>query len=188
VAEELGVGDSAMSLRYAAAALVSAWFAMVVELAWPGAVPRGSVVIPMICALILWERSAFILCLGGGLLIVDWIARPTAFPAAPLVLPLLFAAAGNSSESQRSWKKRRPGIPAPLRLPLFAMMILGLQVASQQRPGDWMRPAAASQEWLVGLHAPLLVLLPVSGVLALLLQLAAELGIRRTAANGWRSD
>ncbi|MEY3458788.1 MAG: hypothetical protein RL215_1945 [Planctomycetota bacterium] len=177
-----------MSLRHAAAALALAWFAMAVELAWPGAVPRGSVVIPMICAVILWERSAFLLSIGGGLLLFDWIARPTAFPAAPLVLPLLVAAAGHSGEPRRAWRKKRPGVPSPLQLPLIATMILGLQAASQQRPWAWSQPVAASQEWLVSLHAPLLVLLPVSGVLALLLQLAAELGIRRTAATGWRSD
>jgi hypothetical protein len=175
-----------MNLRTLAAMSLCAWFAVVLELAWPAIIPRGSLLIPVICSVMLWERSAVLHGLGGLLLLLDWIARPTIFPIAPLILPLLIAAGGSRPAAEVSWRRRRWGIPGPLRLPLLAVVVLAIQAASLQGPAQWLQPSTAVDMWLRQMQPPLLVLLPVSGVIALLLQLAEELGLRRTAAADLR--
>lgn len=175
-----------MNLRTWTAGAVCAWFAVVLELAWPAVIPRGSLLIPVICAVVSWERSAALLGIGGLFLLLDWIARPTIFPFAPLFLPLLIAGGGSWSLEEVSWRRQRWGVPRPLRLPLLAVMVLAIQTASLQRPAVWLQPATAVDVWLRQMQPALLVLLPISGVIALLLQLAEELGLRKTAAVGLR--
>lgn len=176
-----------MSLRGVVAALLLIWFAEVLEQSFPGQLPRGAAVLPCVCAVVLWNRSAGGLFLGGGLLLLDWIARPTTFPAAPLLLPLLAATTGDVSEESSGLRRRGLRFPAPLLLPLLAMVLLAVQSASLQTVADWWQdPVTAARSALLRMRPALLVLLPVSGVLALLLQLSEELGLRRTSATDWR--
>ncbi|MFM7055692.1 MAG: hypothetical protein ACKO2P_02090 [Planctomycetota bacterium] len=174
-----------MSVRGLGLGVLLVWFAEVLELALPFWLPRGGAVLPVISAIVLWKGSAGGLCLGGGLLLVDWMARPTCFPAAPLLLPvvalLLTGAAGGHAQGLQ---RRRLRIPAPLLLPLLAVLLLAAQSASHDTWQAWQDPAVAVAAVLVHVRAALLVLLPVSGVLALLLQLGDELGLRRSAVSG----
>ena len=175
-----------MNLRTAAVVCLGVWFTIVLELTWPTLIPRGSLLIPVICAAIIWERSAALLGLAGILLLLDWIARPTLFPVAPLILPLLIAAAANQPAAENSWRRKRWRIPAPLRLPLLSVVVLALQSASLQGLAQWLQPSTAINDFLRQMQPQILVLLPVSAVMALLLQLAEELGLRRTAAASLR--
>lgn len=175
-----------MIFRGLFAALLLVWFAVVLEQSFVGFLPRGGVVIPAICVVVLWNHSAAGLFLGGGLLLLDWIARPTCFPAAPLLLPLLVTTFVVSAHSESQLQRGRLRIPPPLLLPLLAVILLAVQSASGESMAAWCNPQNAVQESLLRLRPALLVLLPTSGVLALLLQLSEELGLRRTTATGWR--
>ncbi len=174
-----------MSLRGLAVGVLFAWFAEVLEQALPHWLPRGTAVLPVMCAMVLWNGSAGGLCLGGGLLLLDWIARPTSFPLAPLLLPLLsLLLPANTGADETGLRRRRLRIPGPLLLPLLAVALLLAQSASLASWSAWRDPAVAAQGMLVQVRPALLVLLPVSGVLALLLQLSDELGLRRSAVAG----
>lgn len=175
-----------MIFRGLFAALLLVWFAEVMEQTFVGFLPRGGVVIPAICVVVLWNLSAAGLFLGGGLLLLDWIARPTCFPAAPLLLPLLVTTFVVSAHSDLHLQRGGLRILRPLLLPLLAVILLVAQSASGESMAAWSNPQNAVQESLSRLRPALLVLLPTSGVLALLLQLSEELGLRRTAAAGWR--
>jgi len=160
------------------------WLAEVLEQALPQWLPRGAAALPVICAVVLWNRSAGGLCVGGVLLLLDWIARPTAFPAAPLLLPLCAALIGTAGSEDSGLQRRRLRLPAPLLLPLLAGGLLAAQSVSLEAWHVWRDPLAAAQSALQQGQPALLVLLPVSGVLALLLQLGEELGLRRMVAAG----
>jgi hypothetical protein len=175
-----------MNFRGLFAALLLVWFAEVLEQTFVGFLPRGGVVIPAICVVVLWNHSAAGLCVGGGLLLLDWIARPTCFPAAPLLLPMLTTLFGTSAHTESHLERRRLRIPPPLLLPLLAVILLAVQSASTESMAVWSNPQNAVQASLSRLRPALLVLLPTSGVLALGLQLSEELGLRQIAAAGWR--
>jgi uncharacterized membrane protein YphA (DoxX/SURF4 family) len=173
-----------MSLRGTGAGVLLVWLAEVLEQALPQWLPRGAAVLPVICAVVLWNRSASGLCLGGVLLLLDWIARPTSFPAAPLLLPLFAALLHTAGPDESGLQRRRFRIPAPLLLPLLAGVLLTAQSLSLDSWNVWRDPLTAARSALQHGRPALLVLLPVSGVLALLLQLSEELGLRRVAASG----
>jgi hypothetical protein len=63
-------------------------------------------------------------------------------------------------------------------------VLLTAQSLSLDSWNVWRDPLTAARSALQHGRPALLVLLPVSGVLALLLQLSEELGLRRVAASG----
>ena len=71
------------------AAVICAWLSVMLELAFADVLPRGALLLPVLCAVLTWRASVRLLLTGGILLLTDWIARPTLLPLVPLLLPAL---------------------------------------------------------------------------------------------------
>ena len=164
------------------AAMICAWLSVMLELAFADVLPRGALLLPVLCAVLTWRASVRLLLTGGILLLTDWIARPTLLPLVPLLLPfavlLVLPDAVQRSYDVRVWLR----LPTPLQVPLLTILAAVLQSCSGL---SWqVAPTAQDLLQLFSQHLSplLLVAVPVSAVLALLLRLAEELGLRRAFA------
>lgn len=108
--------------------MLGCWMAMVCEQTRPDALPAGSVLIPMVAALIFWLRNATGVLLGGVALIIDWIARPNGLPLMPMILPVAAVLLIRQSWPGAQFKYRRvmmrlPTWTQPLVLTATAVML-----------------------------------------------------------------
>ncbi|MFM7867530.1 MAG: hypothetical protein ACKPHU_25235 [Planctomycetaceae bacterium] len=161
------------------AAVICAWLAVMLEVSGTGLIPRGALFLPVICAVFTWQPGVRPLLIGGILLLLDWIARPTLLPAVPLLLPFAVLLIVPHDARRRYGVRRMLRLPAPLQIPLLTVIATGLQcLAGVSYPA---LPNSEELRLLVShsLLPLLLVALPVSAVLALLLRLAEETGLRR---------
>lgn len=174
------------------------WLALSAELAWPQYVPPGCLVFPMIGGVLFWFRREAGILLAGAALLVEWLARPTAFPLAGVCIPLLAAAVFSGDWRVSDYRRTRNPLrwlPQPLHLPLLVVVMILLQQISGLLPAelfasDLLPDGGTSAGWpdlarltqvLRGQVWPVLLLaVPLSAVLSLVIRLADELGLRRT--------
>jgi len=161
------------------AAVICAWLAVMLEVSGTGLIPRGALFLPVICAVFTWQPGARPLLIGGVLLLLDWIARPTLLPAVPLLLPFAVLLIVPHDARRRYEVRRILRLPTPLHIPLLTVIAAGLQcLAGVSYP---VLPNSEELRLLVShsLLPMLLMALPFSAVLALLVRLAEETGLRR---------
>lgn len=161
------------------AAVTCAWLAMMLEVSCTGLIPRGALFLPMVCAVLTWQVGARQLLVGGLLLLLDWIARPTLLPVVPLLLPFGLLLVVPPAPTRQYGGRRRLRLPTPLQIPMLTIGATTLQclagLSYVQLPTTAELLMLARQD----LTPLLLTALPVSAVLALLLRLADEFGLRR---------
>ena len=156
------------------------WFTLAVELSLPNALPQGSLLLPVCCAVMYWTRSASsLLCCGLGLLL-DWIARPTSLPLCPMLLPALMAVSLAPSSRQTDYRSRVLRLPAPLQLPLLTLCAVLLHIMSHVPVESYSRLPSMVPDLVASTRSLLLVALPLSAFGSLMIRFGDEFGLRRT--------
>ena len=164
--------------------LLTAWCALVLEMAFSDVLLRGAIFVPLVGAILLWAPTVRGLMTGGLLLLLDWIARPTLMPVVPFLIPVvataMVAVRGTSRLYQQPRVRMR--LPEAFQLPCLVVIAMLCDQVSQI-------PISAWQSWelvLWGawqkLQPVMLVAVPLSAGLALLMKLAEETGLRRVTA------
>jgi len=160
------------------AAAICAWLAVMLEVSCTDLISRGALFLPVVCAVLTWQVGARLLLVGGLLLLLDWIARPTLLPAVPLLLPFALLLVVPHASRRHYGMRRQLRLPSPLQIPVLTMVATTLQCAGGL---SYVHLPTSADLLLVSreLTPLLLTALPVSAVLALLLRLAEETGLRR---------
>ena len=158
------------------------WVALVTELAWPTMIPRGTLLLPIVCGAMYWVRSSAGLAVAGLLLLLDWIARPTVLPLCPMLLPFLAVLCVAPSRHHNEYRSRSVAmrIPQPLQLPLLTLTALLLQIVSEFSLSQWLKPDDLLRLLADRGGVAQMVAIPLSAVLSLLVRAGDELGLRRT--------
>jgi len=157
------------------------WLALVTELAWPTLIPRGALLLPIVCGAMSWVRSSAGLAVAGLLLLLDWVARPTVLPLCPMLLPFVAVLCVAPSRHHDEYRSRSVAlrIPQPLQLPLLTLMALLLQVVSEFSLSQWLKPDELLTLLADRGRMALMVAIPLSAMLSLLVRAGDELGLRR---------
>lgn len=158
------------------------WCAMAAELARPGLLPHGSLLLPMVCGVIFWTRSTVGLLLTGFVLLLDWIARPSQLPLCPMVVPLLAVLCIAPSPRNDEYRNRTPllRVPSPLQLPLLTVMALVLQSLGSLSWVQWKTLPAVAPALAETAQSLAMIALPLSAILSLMIRMADEFGMRRS--------
>lgn len=162
--------------------LILSWLSFVAELAWPAALPRGSLLFPTAAAAIFWFADAGAILLAGGLMLLDWLVRPAQMPLNAVLLPPL--AAAFLSASRRSDSFLRSGnllqrIPQPLRLPALTLVLVLLQSLSDLSFSGIDSPPEVVRRLPASMLPALMRALPISAMASVLISLLDEAGLRR---------
>jgi hypothetical protein len=169
-----------MKTLLAAACLI--WMTLATELAWPTAVPHGALLLPIVCGVMFWTRSTSGLMLSGIVLLLDWIARPSALPLCGMLLP--FAAAMCLAPSAHREEFRSGGlsleIPGPLQLPVLTLVAVLLHLLGTIPLTSLLTPTLILPDVLSTSKSLCIIALPVSAVLTLIIRIADEFGLRRS--------
>ncbi len=170
--------------------VVLLWASLVIEMAWPGWLPHGCLLFPVICGTIFWLQSPIAVIVTGMILLADWILRPGTLPLTMILVPLLSAAVLSGTLKSDTFVRRRGlfrRIPQPLQLPA---MVLAMVVLNQIADAGGMMPWTSSEPGALLGELQLLPekilpviyrALPVSGLISVVIRLADELGLRRHA-------
>ncbi|MCA9057078.1 MAG: hypothetical protein KDA85_01205 [Planctomycetaceae bacterium] len=160
-------------------AIVVLWCTLAVEQAGPSPIVQHSLLIPVCCAVVFWLRNARGILLAGAALCVDWILHPHGIPLTAAVFPALSAGwvrlPDNSGQAGRT-RRLTHRIPQPLRIPLLVTIGLLLQIIIEPQlvwPPDGVQLLLRQSE----LMSAAMIAIPLSGLLALALSLADELGL-----------
>lgn len=158
------------------------WITLAVELAWPDAVPHAAFLLPVVCGVIFWTRSTAGLLLSGIVLLLDWIARPSALPMCAMLLPFVavicLAPSAHHDEYRSGGLSLR--IPGPLQLPVLTLVAILLHLLGSVPLTSLSTPALILPDVLNTLKSQCIVALPVSAALALMIRVADEFGLRRS--------
>ncbi len=158
-----------------------AWFAIVLELAFPTTLPHGVLLLPVVCGTLAWHASASSLLVAGTVLLLDWIARPTLYPVNAFLLPILTALASSSSNDSGTVRRRKAGwIPTALRLPLFVTLAIVLQTAGNVPLNALLQFEDTGRSLLKAVIPMLMIAVPLSAVMVLVYRLCDEFGLTRT--------
>lgn len=162
------------------------WVVLAAELANPGRLPHGSVLLPVACAFLFWLRSASGLMITGGLLLLDWVARPSMIPLCPMLVPLLAVVclAPSTRSDEYTTGGRWFRIPTPLQLPLLTLLAVILQMFGRLSTEEWLTIASRVPVIVESLYQTLVIALPVSALLSLFIRVADEFGMRRVFLQG----
>ncbi len=163
------------------------WVGFSAELAWPQTVVRGSLILPLVMAILFWFRDARGIFLAGSCLLIDWVARPTSVPLTAVIVPLLapvILARAPDSETRRFSRRPGPTIPFALHLPLLTLVGLAIQQISEFSGGDGLSLFGQLAQIPRSMAGPLLTAVPVSAALSLVVILADELGLRHSSRAG----
>ncbi|MEZ6058782.1 MAG: hypothetical protein R3C19_00300 [Planctomycetaceae bacterium] len=151
------------------------WATLVAERARPDVLPAGSIFFPAVVAGMLWFRSSSGLLIGGVMLIIDWITRPTPAPVVPVFLTVAATVLLASDADVNEFSERRSLV---------------------QRIPEWLRPALltaaalvayrATNAWATTFDAASIVRcaaisLPLSLLLGIVFRAADDFGLRRRA-------
>ena len=168
-------------MKFVTCSLLLSWFAVVLEIAFQNTIPRGTLFLPIACAVLLWAPAATALLTGGLLLLVDWTARPTLLPVVPFVIPFLTAALFSSRGHAGDYRRSRFALrlPEAFQLPLFVLVALTLDQLSGIPVRDWSAGPPDLILILQKLQPLVLIAVPVSAGLTFLMKLAEETGLRR---------
>jgi len=171
-------------MKFLIFAMLPAWFSIVLETAFQNTIPRGTVFLPVVCAVLLWAPASITLLTGGLLLLVDWIARPTLLPLVPFVIPFLTAALFSTQERAGQYRRKhfRLRLPEAFQLPAFVLVALTLDQLSGIPWQDWQSEQLNLTQVLQGIQPLILIAVPVSAGLTFLMKLAEETGLRRVTA------
>ena len=157
-----------------------AWFAIVLELAFPNQLPHGSLLLPMVCGTLAWRASASSVFIASVILLLDWIARPTLYPVNALLLPLLTAFASSLSEDAPALRRSRRGlIPAALRLPFFVTLAIALQTIGNVPWNAFLQFQSTCESLLKTVLPMLMIAIPLSAAMALVYRVCDEFGLTR---------
>lgn len=167
-------------MKRALVCLLIAWFAMVLELAFPNTLPHGSLLLPMVCGTLAWRPSAASVFIASAVLLLDWIARPTLYPVNALLLPLLTAVATTTTDDSPALRRtRRRLIPSALQLPLFVTLAIALQTIGNV-PWNALLQFQSTAEALMKTILPMLTIaVPLSAGMVLIYRLCDEFGLTR---------
>jgi hypothetical protein len=168
-------------MKFLTCSLLLSWFAIVLEIAFQETVPRGTLFLPIVCAVLLWAPAATAMLTGGLLLLVDWTARPTLLPIVPFVIPFLTAALFSSPDQAGEYRRSRFGLrfPEAFQLPVFVLVALTLEQLSGIPVRDWPSGPLDLMLVLQRIQPLALIAVPVSASLTFLMKLAEETGLRR---------
>lgn len=167
-------------MKRAMICLLLAWFAIVLELAFPKTLPHGVLLLPVVCGTLAWHVSASSLLISGSVLLLDWIARPTLYPVNAFLLPLLTAMASSPSDDSGTVRRRKAGwIPTALRLPLFVTLAIVLQTAGNVPLNAMLQFEETGRSLLKSVVPMLMIAVPLSAVMVLVYRLCDEFGLTR---------
>lgn len=167
-------------MKRAIVCFLLAWFAIVLELAFPNQLPHGSLLLPMVCGTLAWRASASSVFIASVVLLLDWIARPTLYPVNALFLPLLTAFASSLSEDAPAIRRCRRGlIPAALRLPLFVTLAIALQAIGDIPWNVFLQFQSTGGAMLKTVLPMLMIAVPLSAAMALIYRVCDEFGLTR---------
>jgi hypothetical protein len=168
-------------MKRAIICLLPAWFAIVLELAFPNTLPHGVLLLPVVCGTLAWSVSASSLLTAGTVLLLDWIARPTLYPVNAFLLPLLTAMASSHSDDGLTVRRRKTGwIPTALRLPLFVTLAVILQTAGNVPLNAMLQLEETGRSVLKAVVPMLMIAVPLSAVMVLVYRVCDEFGLTRT--------
>ncbi len=171
-------------MKFLTCSLLLSWCSIVLEIAFQDTVPRGTLFLPIVCAVLLWAPAAPALLTGGLLLLADWTARPTLLPIVPFVIPFLTAALFSSRDETGEYRRSRFGLrlPEAFQLPVFVLVALTLEQLSGIPVRDWPSGPPDLMQVLQRMQPLVLIAVPVSASLTFLMKLAEETGLRRVTA------
>lgn len=164
--------------------LLLLWLAISAELAYSGLLPHGAVLFPLAAGILLWRSTAQNLLIAGGMLLLDWVARPTVWPLAEFIIPVLYLfTSWRQRRDELFQRHRRTRIPEPLQVPLLTLLLVLLHQLGQLNESSLLqiKSVLAAMQQAIPL---LMIALPLSAAMALLTKLAEELGIRRPVRQG----
>lgn len=169
-------------MKSAVAAILLLWLCLSMELSGFGGIPDHSLILPVACAVMFWFRDGTGILLGGGALLVDWIARPTTLPLVAALIPALAVVLLSRRPASVSYRRRRlPVLPSAWRLPLLTLVAVTLHLISDLplTADDLSRATitALRTHWT----DVALIALPLSLLAALIVRLSDELGVRRVS-------
>ncbi len=158
------------------------WMTLAVELAWPAAVPHGALLLPVVCGVMFWTRSTAGLMLSGIVLLLDWIARPSALPLCGMLLPfaavMCLAPSAHREEFRSGSLSLR--IPGPLQLPVLTLVAVLLHLLGSVPLTSLLTPALILPDVLSTSKSLCIIALPVSAAMTLMIRIADEFGLRRS--------
>lgn len=165
-------------MKHLVVLMMLAWGAMMLEQARPELLPAGAVLVPLAVTGMLWTRSGIGVFAGGGVLLIDWIARPQGLPLVPVILTCMVAFVLASRPSGDPWtgRRRRWRLPEwlhPLALSMAGISLLVVPTMSMQ--SDLLSILLGE----LGQYA--MIAVPLSLLLTGLMKLAGEFGFRRLA-------
>ena len=169
-----------------ALSLVILWLTIAVEIAWSQSLPQGALLLPIACGIMFWMGTGTGILMSATALLIDWIARPGFLPLCPMLLPAMSVCLISPTSKADDYRSRRQSIlnmMAPLHLPLFTLLAVGLQLIGQM---NWSpMPAVVELNAAVKTTLPslLIISLPISAGISMLMRLADELGLRRASQN-----
>ena len=106
------------------------WFSLMLEQAFPELFPSRSIVLPVVIVGMLRDGTSRGILTGGGLLVIDWIIRPTGPPLLPVILSTAIAAfvvrrhARNRLAYHAGRRRQLPDWSLPVLLLLLAAGVL----------------------------------------------------------------
>lgn len=168
-------------MKSAAVAVLMMWMCFSTEFSGPKGIPDHSVILPAACAVMFWFGNSTGVLIGGIALLVDWIVRPTTLPLVAAFVPTIAVVLLNQQTRQTDFRRRRlPGLPQGLRLPLLTLSAVTLHLMSSLSAAAFSNPlqtlAHFRTEWL----QVMLIAAPLSIAASLAVYMAHELGLRRS--------
>ena len=163
-------------MRFVATRVTLAWGAMIIEQSRPDLLPAGAVLLPVVIAGMLWNRSAGGVATGGVVLILDWIARRQGLPLLPVVISLGVTLMLLQTSPIYQWDGGRTRVlKTPEWVQLLALTVVGIVLLTGSP--------------IVTHHLTFLEVLPVFGnyavislplsiLLTVMMKLANEFGLR----------
>jgi len=149
------------------------WATLVVEHARPDLLPAGSLFFPAVVICLLWFRNGTGLMLGGMMLVADWIIRPSALPAVPVLLPLARTLLLTSSANSNEFSERR-GLSQRIPEMLQHSLLTTLAVVACRMTESWNMRLESNDMIRCAMIA-----VPLSLLSGFLMRAADEFGLRR---------
>lgn len=154
-----------------------AWTAFVVESARPDIFPPGVLLLPLIIVGMLWLRTAGAVLVGGCALVLNDVLHPQPLPLVPVLLTLVISTLLSSRRLNDVFDDHRS---RSLRLPEWVQILLltacGLLLLTV--PPVVFDQASLADQWVL-LRRYLVIGIPLSLLMACIMQIGDEFGLRR---------
>ena len=156
----------------------AAWGIFVIEAARADFLPPGVLLLPVVVVGMLWCRSAAGLFVGGAVLVLDGIIHPQPLPLIPVLLTFISAilvsarTVDDGFNGHGAFRHRVPEWMQIILLTSFGLLLLTL-------PAVTFDQATLADQWML-LRRYIVIAIPASFLLACLVQLGDEFGMRRS--------